>query len=279
VRSRFFAAVFGMLLCSAGAEAQLIGVTDNFLGQQTVYTISTSTGAATKLLDVNLSNGISLAGAEYLNGKLWVTDVLNQPGGLSFGYIDLGTGNYTGVGSQGGSINIFGLAVDPLNSVFYGVDFDNANRLVMMDTSGNATLIGAGVGDTMSGLAFDFDTGVLYSISSSGELYSIDTVTGISTLIGNTGLGGNTEGVGLAYNPDDKKIYLNSLGELYTLDTTDATPSFVGNNGVFPDIGGLGYIWDRPTPPGGGGAVPEPGTVAMLMGFGMAGAAVLRRRR
>ena len=89
---------------------------------------------------------------------------------------------------------------------------------------------------------------------------------------------GHSENGGLAYNPNDNTLWLvndnDGILEQYSLGGT-----LLGNN----DLGGAGtgYVLGAEFDLGGGrgGAVPEPATWALMTsGFGLAGAALRRRR-
>jgi hypothetical protein len=117
--------------------------------------------------------------------------------------------------SNGLNYGMTGLAFDPVSGVLYGstatgnLDPSAANLLVTINpTTGLVTvkgpynLSGDATGASMTDIAFDPTTGVLYGIGSVGgaHLYSIDKTTGQATLVGNSGFA-FTNGGGIAVSP------------------------------------------------------------------------------
>ena len=91
-----------------------------------------------------------------------------------------------------------GLAFQPSTGVLFGSTANNvpatAAKLVTINpATGLVTVIGGygvATGSTMTDLAFDPTSGVLYGIGSNGgaHLYSINTTTGAATIVGSSGL-------------------------------------------------------------------------------------------
>src|SRR5256885_8817177 len=97
------AMVFGV-----GADAQsLYGLSSSVPGS--LYTIDTSTGAATLVANLSGASDTSLVGLEFLGGTLYATDVIPTSGpfagSFTFGTIDPITGAYTAINNQAGSSN------------------------------------------------------------------------------------------------------------------------------------------------------------------------------
>lgn len=261
-----------MILGTAGqAHAGLIGLSSSTPGS--LYSIDETTGAATLIVDLTGTQFTSLVGLEVLDGVIYASDVYaSSTAAFSFGTIDPTTGAFTALNTQGGSLNWHSLAANQGADLLYSVDLDSTNfDLVSITPDGTTiTVIGA-VNQYITSLAYDDANDILYG-SDGDSLFTIDTATGASTLIGSTGLGGDPDG--LAYDPTTRTLYLNTGqtgASLYTVDITTGAATLVGANGV-NDIDGLAFL---PS------AVPEPNTV-ILAGLGalsMAGYAGWRRRK
>jgi hypothetical protein len=124
------------------------------------------------------------------------------------GSIDTATGSWTTIGNTG-QTRLNGLARDT-GEVFWTVAWDGATSswLATVDASTGVATIVATVSPSLDvrGLAFD-GANTLYAIHnnpSSDDLYTIDTTTGASTLVGPTGYGGVQ---GLAYSPASGILY------------------------------------------------------------------------
>ena len=92
-------------------------------------------------------------------------------------------------------IQPFGGTFDATHNYFmYIIDYNDGNIKKINTITGVVTTVGpAGLqsGDTPTGLTCDRSTGILYASSASGSdsrIYTIDPVTGASTLIGSTGI-------------------------------------------------------------------------------------------
>ena len=122
--------------------------------------------------------------------------------------------------------------------------------------------------------ALAFGNGTLYGLGKlDGNLYTVNTTTGATTLVGNTGvsvgspLGGLTFGPGgvLFASLDDKLYQLNAATGL----ATPINPDPNVDTG-FSSISGLAFA---------PAAVPEPGSIVLLgLGLGTIGVTALRAR-
>jgi hypothetical protein len=247
----------GFLASDSSACAGVIyGLSSSNPGR--LYTIDPATGQAT--LAVTISNNTAVPGLDFLNGALYASDVVG-PGQFHFGTIDLATGVFTAINNQGGSVNWHGLAANEAANVLYTIDINDGNKLKSITPGGVITTIGPGTGIDGRGLAYDNVNGILYGTTqSNGGLYRIDTVTGTSTLIGNTLL--NTNEIGLAYDSSTGTLYANQGGfgrQLFRIDTVTGAATLIGSNGVgVSSITGLAVL-DEPA-----AVAPEPSSLTLL---------------
>ncbi|PWU08183.1 MAG: hypothetical protein C5B51_08250 [Terriglobia bacterium] len=237
----------------------------------TVYTVDTTTGTATAVVAVNGATVTSLVDVTFLNGVLYASDVFGAPGGLDFGTINLVTGAFTGINDQGGSINWHGLAANAAANLMYAVDLNSVGeQLVSVTAGGTITTIGA-TNHSINDLAYDSATNTLYGVDS-GSLYTIDTATGTTTLVGAFGFG--TDGrLGLAFDSNNN-LFLNvaSSGALYSLNLGTGAGTLVGNNGTTDGFGIDGLADANYSP------VPEPASTLPLLLLGGLGFGMYRRR-
>jgi hypothetical protein len=137
---------------------------------------------------------------------------------------ELDSGSVLLVGNTGGH-DFSGLAFGP-DHILYGVQ-DSTDSLYQIDTqTAQVTLIGAlNVVISQSGLAFD-NTGQLYMVGDD-NLYSVDNVTGIATLIGPhemsqlAGMAWDGQTMWVVGPPDD--------GAIYQIDITSAALTRAGS--------------------------------------------------
>jgi hypothetical protein len=141
-----------------------------------------------------------------------------------------------------------GLAFDPVSGVLYGStasgspDPASRNLLVTINPAtgrvtvkGPYNLSGDATGATMTDIAFDPTTGVLYGIGSVGgaHLYSIDKTTGHATLVGNSAFTA-TNGGGVA---------VSSAGTVYGTPLPANFGTYDKTTGAYTDIANP----DKPT--------------------------------
>ncbi len=237
------------VICAPATAGVLYGLSSSSPG--IVYTIDGATGAATQLITMDRTT--SLVGLEYLNGRLYATDVLDP--GFSFGSIDPATGAFTPINTQAGSANWHSLAANPALNVFYSVNLDSAGYdLVSIALAGTVSVVGP-TAQELRGLAYDPVHQILYGVDPT-RLFVLDPTTGVATLIGSLGI--EDYRPGLAYDGDGQVLYLNA-GEghqLYSVSVTTGLATLIGGNGTSNRIDGLAYAADT--------AIPEPATLLLL---------------
>jgi hypothetical protein len=259
----------------------LYGITDSDPGVS-LYTINTSTGAATHYLNLTGALLSNLGDLASLNGTLYATTIVPSSGPLqyTFGSINPTTGAYTAINNQNGSNDWESLAANPAKNLLYTVDIGAAGAPLLSVTPGG-TITNIGFTNAfISGLTFDSNHNILYGVSHN-NLYTVNTTTGAATLVG--AMGFTNDYVGIAYDNATNTLYLNTGTDpfhtlinndsLYTLNTTTGAATLVGSNAtIFPGgssgIDGIAFQANT----------PEPASITLL-GFGAVGLIASRWRR
>ncbi len=267
------AGILSLLLCATlfatDCRAALYGIV--YSGNQLI-SLDEATGAGTLVGPLsNRMNAFDLAAS---SGKLYTFDQINDKvrqldplTGATLATIDVGIVAH----GEGG------FAMRPDGTGFLSMTAGGTGTLWRFDidapSSSFVTRVG-GLVPSMDGLAFD-QTGVLYGLSQGvtdggNKLYTIDQVTGATTLVGALGVGESAVG-GLAFAPDGTLFATLSdqnptAATLYTLDKSTGAASLVGNVG-FNSVSGIAFL----TP------VPEP-AIWMLLPCGCVIMAMYRRR-
>lgn len=171
-------------------------------------------------------------------------------GGLS--YIDLATGNTTGVGS---AMNNMGGADFGPDNVLYAIN-TTSNQLFSVDTSdATTTLIGSvtpPADHLWTGMAYDESTGIMYALCSYGiaagscKLYTVDLSDATLTLIGTQGDATALACIAIDDTGQMYGIQLYANPRLYMIDKTDASVTLVGTVNSFGGAG-MGYGMDYDT--------------------------------
>ena len=168
------------------------------------------------------------------------------PGG-DFGTLDLDTGAYSFLGNSG--VTLAGLAVE--NGTLYGVDFhvlSGGTLYAANPTNGSLSAVGTSttIYDDFGGTA-----GGLFAVDSFANLYSINSATGATTLIGATGI--LHFGSWRCLSSGATNLYFANGSDLYAVDTNTGTASPVGNMGG-PEISTMvmegGILYGGQTVPG-----------------------------
>jgi PEP-CTERM motif len=117
----------------------------------------------------------------------------------------------------------------------------------------------------LDGLAVE--AGTLFGLQQGGAgFYTVNTTTGIPTLVGSTGITGIAYSFGgLAFNSLNSTTYgalaNNNLSNLYTINTGTGAATLLGPIGTFTNVAGLAEFDANPTQV----TTPEPGSILLLM--------------
>jgi len=229
------------------AQGQLYGLSTSPNAPGSLYKINIGTGAATLVATVTGAGCTSLVGIDFLGSTLYGCDVNVTCAGLTFGTINIATGEFTGLSDQAGDANWHGLAGSANEGILYAVSQDGAYVLKSITPYGDISVIG---NTTIAGrgLAYDGNTNTLYAIGNVNDnnLYRLNTTTAVATLVGPLGVGSVCDQAGLAFDPFTDTLFLNSgvTNALYIVNTSTGAATVVGPNSAGPSlmIDGLGFL-------------------------------------
>jgi hypothetical protein len=177
--------------------------TDVFAGGFRFGTIDMTTGAFTAINNQDGSANWHGLAANEAAGLLYTVDITDNDELKSV----TPTGVVTTIGPTGQSI--IGMAYDSVSAILYGVG--SSSLYTLNTTTGAASLVGSlGFFCDRNGLAFDSATGALYLNTgdsddcgvNSTNLYRVDTLTGLATLVGDNGAVAGSGIDGLAFQAD-----------------------------------------------------------------------------
>ena len=139
-----------------------------------------------------------------------------------------------------------GLAFNPDTGALYGTTNRGGNLLLSINPGDGSFISSLALSIAVGDLTFQPGSDILFAISNTGNIYTIDTSTGSSTLIGDTGTGRTG---GLAFGPDGV-LYLagndpNNVvtgASLFTINTSDGSATLVHSLDRFYD--GLAFRQD-----------------------------------
>tara|TARA_B100001123_G_C15112853_1_gene948168 strand:+ start:168 stop:1004 length:837 start_codon:yes stop_codon:yes gene_type:complete len=270
--------IFFIFVCLfvCNAQAGLIGLASGSPGK--LFSIDETTGAATVIVSVD-AICVGYAGATFLNGSLYGSGIcdLNTYTTSAIGTIDISTGDYSFVNDMDGSSGWHGLATDENAGLIYAIDIFDGNTLKSMTSTGLVTSIGSGAGIDGRGMAYDDFNDILYAADLGGGLYTVDTLLGTSTFIGNMGI--STTTIGLAFDETTGVLYANEGANLYSVDTVSGLATLIGRNDFSDtDISGIdGLAW-LDTTPSEMDSVPAPASSALL-GLGLVAIGFFRKKK
>ena len=267
---RFSAGAAGAWLLFAGLPAH---------GQQTLFgttffdnqLISFNLGTGEATLVGPLGSNVSPYGLANRGGSLYTFDPnidrirqINPTTGAIIGSpIDIGVGNLLGEGDIAFRADGLGFLTTALNPTTFEItnDFFSFNLL-----TGTSTRIGS-TGVTIDALAFS-PTGTLFALGQGeGRLFTINTATGATTVVGELNVDQNSSFAGLTFAPDGT-LYAAIDDQLFTVNPATGAATSVDPMGFGPNFGAISGL---------AFAVPEP-TSAALLSVGLLLAANRRRR-
>lgn len=271
----FFAIVAGLalLLTSVRADAaQILYGADGSGGSlSTLYTINTTTGAATPIGAI----GFSITGLAFdpTTGILYgATSRLEPSGFLGLVTINPLTGAGTAVGLYGtGSETMADISFDSNGNLFGFLEPSSDDLYSINKSTGAATLVGNSPGSAITGLAFD-NSDVLYH-ESAGTLNILSATTGL--LVTTVGSAGILVGMGMDFDASNTLFAIEKLGSgstgarnLVTVNTSTGAATLIGSTQAGLDA--LAFS--------SGVVIPEPSSLALLS-IGTLGLLVRRRRK
>ena len=266
-RALLSALALGMATWTPLSAARLLGTTGNNTNNSTLVELDPLTGG---LIQTIGSVGFGVNGLTYdaVTGILYGSARNN--GGLIQINLTTGAGTLVGTGwNDLGDDGIVTLASNSTGAVFGWLE-STLDDLVSVNTAaGTASIVGdAGIGTGAHGLAFN-SADVLYLMNSGGDYFTIDPVTGASTLVnslGQTAHHGDFDPVSGLYVGIDRTA--SGTKNLVRANLLTNTFTLVG---TVDDLHTLTFIPDSTT-------VPEPSTWTLL-GGGVVFAAWRRRRQ
>ena len=220
----------------------LLGLSAGWARAQTLYGI---TGPGDQLITINLATGagtlvgplsstMTAPGLAFRGNKLYAWDTvasrlreLDPVTAATLNTIDLGI-----IAAPSGDLTFrsdgIGFLTNP-NTKLWSFDI----------TVPSSTLVTGALNPGMAGLAFS-PGGVLFGLIAGGTvLHTIDPATGVTTLVGNTGIpfGGTT---GLAFDASGN-LFAAAGAKLYQLNVVTGAATLIGNIG-FANVSGIAFM-------------------------------------
>jgi hypothetical protein len=270
-RLRTLLTVLAILLVTSGTVELVHAATlyaTSFAGASQLIQINKATGAGTLIgtLPVDTSSDLASFG-----GALYVYDQ-EDPDRI----VKVDPTNASAISTVSSGVDVVGeggMSFAANGVLFLTGSAGNTGTLFTCDVSVNSGCSAVGpIDPSMDALAFG-GSGVLYGLSQSPtgtanpSLYLINPGTGVTSLIGSTGLGGFNL-AGMAFDPETEILYAAVGRSLFTLDTSTGAATLVGVTG-FDSLSGLAFV---------NAGVPEPGSFFLAAG-GLGLTLLLRRRQ
>jgi hypothetical protein len=255
MKSRLLSALAGALLCSIASQASAALYGTDSSGS--LFKIDETTGSSTLVASSNPNASLGLA-YNSLTGVMYSIGLFN--GNLST--INLSTGATTFVGNN--NFPMTGLTFSQDFSTLYSLASNGGSLLAVNPTTAAATVIGA-TNPSLLDLATN-SSGALFG-GGFGGIYSIDPLTGATTLIG-----GTLTWTSIAFDASGNLYGIEiSTDALYKINASTGAATLVGG-AIGGDVRGLAFEISA--------AVPEPSTWAMMiLGFAGVGYMTYRRKR
>ncbi|MEO0972421.1 MAG: hypothetical protein AAFX85_04940, partial [Pseudomonadota bacterium] len=194
--------------------------------------IDPATGAATVLGTVTARHGLSDHGGQvYAMGGSDQIDELDPASGSTLSSFVPGFGS----GSEGA----VAIRSDGTGFAIRGATGDPVELWSFSLSGGSSSLVIGDIGTRFDGLAFDASD-VLFGLSQTGDIYTIDDATGAITLIGSIGISGaSTSGIAFA---SDGTLYAVIDTDLHEIDTATGAATLVGPTGLTSQLSGLAAL-------------------------------------
>ena len=165
----------------------------------------------------------------------------------TFGVLDFGAHTYTQLGSFP---QIFsGLGFDAKNNL-YTVEVATGHLYKLNPANGNSTLVGSGTG-VANFMMTSLTNGALYEIDFNNNLISINSSTGVGTIIGKMALPFPTGqdqsslagGIGILYYALNDPTLPDPYASIFKIDPANCcTPTRIGTDTGLNAIGAIGYV-------------------------------------
>jgi len=254
--------IFGVLRISHAATLYAVTWDENLISIDTTDASATLIGPVDSQMDA--------FGLADRNGELWTFDQkfdrmkrLDPMTGTTLETVDvgflpsfIGEGALTFDNSGNGYLANARSFLGSNEGNLYSIDLDTASSSTIL---GNFEFLG------LDGMDFD-SSGTLYGFThGTAILYTIDPLTGASTMIGDTGFDSFPRLAGLTFMGDT--LYGVMSGSLYTIDPLTGAGALIGDIG-FGDISGLTALNTIPIPP-----------AILLFGSGLIGLISVARRK
>ncbi|MSU78566.1 MAG: hypothetical protein EXS16_10785 [Gemmataceae bacterium] len=271
--SGLVALLTGMLGISAGtANGQtLYGVTQTAFPNNKLVTINTTTGVGTvvgPLSAIINPNGLAVrAGKLYTfnpNGGALIHKMVELDPATGGNLTNAAIGVFPPFGWNGGGLAFRSDGIGFLGNGTTGKDFYSFDITV-----GTNNLITGALPLGTGPIAFN-SAGILYCVRFT-NLYTVDQVTGVQTLVGGTGIVGPNPVVGLSFDAADK-LYATSISQvapfpssLYTIDTATGTATLIGAVGL-DGVQSIAFLGVVPPPVAGATITQSGGTTSVTEG-------------
>lgn len=277
VSALFAAAAFTQSVLTAGPL--FYSFTTTFGGSSGTLESFTSATVGSPTVIGSLGVDAAYGGLAYdtANNTMYMVDGLGDDSTTthsSLYSVNLTTGAATLIGSTG-LADVTGLTYDSANNTLYAAQFEDGGPLEILNiATGAATPVGSGMSsDRIDNLAYDSTNGVLYGwvdCLGCAALYSVNTTTGVGTLLNGSGLDSNDSGI--VYDPTTNLLWdLDVRGFLTTIDpSTYVQSSTLANSDT--ETSGLALVLGTTS------TVPEPSTIVFI-GSGLAVLFARHRRR
>lgn len=253
IRKLLITAMLSIVMSAPVFAGRLIVVDDN---TGNFYEVDTSVPSAALLGNAVTSLSLTGLGYDSTNGVMYVSDTCG-PACFGLGSVDTTTWEVTEIGGFVSTSNIHALAHDSTRDILFGWDVEDDQLVTLNRATGEESYIGSPGSLDIRGMAYDPATDTLFGADNS-NLYSIDSGTGVGTLIGAFGVSISSS-IGLDFDSETGRMFVgDSSGDIYEVDPIAGAAVLLGNLGFVID--GMASITGTPTPIDPAVSVPIPAT-------------------